>query len=172
MESNVRRLRFALVYLFGALVFPAVLFAQNTAGTVHDRTQFGTDINVGANEEIGDATCFGCNVRVRGHVNGDVTVMFGSITIEEQGEVSGDVTNFGRGVRLDRGAKVGGDVTVFGGPVRRDADASVGGDVTNFKGSFWFFLVFGLPIVIFVAIVLLIVWLVRRLTRPSMPVTA
>lgn len=86
--------------------------------------------------------------------------------------MNGDLTDFGRGVRLERSSKVGGDVTVFGGPIRRDTDASVGGDLTNFKGSPWLFLIFGLPFLIFAGIVFCVVWLIRRLTRPAVPVTA
>ena len=79
---------------------------------------------------------------------------------------------FGGGMRLDRAAKVGGDVTVFGGRIHRDADASVGGDVTNFGGTIWLVVVFGLPLVLLGAMIALIVWLVRRLMRSSVPVTA
>jgi hypothetical protein len=167
------------------LVFASTVLAQNSASgqspnatpetpktASADLTQFGSDITVETNQQVGEVTCFGCSVRVRGHVNGNVTVFAGGITIEEQGEVAGDLTNFGRGVRLDRSAKVDGDVTVFGGAVRRDVDASVGGEVTNFKGSPWLFLVFGLPVAILAGIVLFVVWLVRRFTRPAVPVTA
>ncbi|HTW57516.1 MAG TPA: hypothetical protein VMD99_05280 [Terriglobales bacterium] len=151
------------------LMFSAAGFADDTA---HDRTQFGSDINVGPNDTVGEITCFGCSVRVRGHVTGDATVFGGSIIVEDEGEIGGDVTDFGRGVRLGKDTKVGGDVTVFGGPVRRDTAASVGGDVTNFSGGIWLFMIFGLPLIIFGAIVALIIWVVRRLTRPSVPVTA
>jgi hypothetical protein len=158
--------------MFACVLVSFILCAPSLAqGDSHDRTQFGSDINVGPNEEVEDATCFFCSVRVRGHVAGDVTVFGGSVIVEDQGEVNGDLTDFGRGARLDKDAKVGGDVTVFGGPVRRDSAASVGGDVTTFTGSLWLLLVFGLPLVIFGAIIALIIWVVRRLTRPSVPVT-
>jgi hypothetical protein len=173
MTLRLRRYRVALLILMTYLMLASAVLSQSASGPSNpDRTQFGTDITVGPDEQIGDVTCFGCSVRVRGHVSGDVTVFFGSLTVEQEGEVDGDVTNFGRGVRLDRSSKVEGDVTVFGGPVRRDSDASVGGDVTNFKGTPWLFLVFGLPLLILAGIVLFIVWLVRRLTRPAVPVTA
>lgn len=155
--------------LIACLALCSAALAQNN---LHDRTQFGTDISIGPNEQVSDVTCFGCSVRVRGHVSGDVTVFFGGVTIEEQGEVSGDVTNFGRGVRLERNTRVDGDVTAFGGAIRRDSDASIGGDVTNFNGSLWMLLVFGLPFVIFAAAVALIVWIVRRIVRYSAPVPA
>jgi hypothetical protein len=138
---------------------------------VHERTQFGHNISVGAGEEVSEVTCFGCSVRVRGHVASDVTTFGGSIVVEGQGEIGGDTTTFGGSVRLEKDAKVH-DVTVFGGQVHRDADATVQGDVTNFGGAGWVVLIFGLPLVIFGAVIALIVWLVRRLIRPAVPVAA
>jgi len=158
----------ACVFLLAAL--SAFAFANSDRD--RDRTQVGNDIVVGPNEEISEATCFGCSVRVRGHVTSDVTVFGGSIVVEDQGEISGDITNFGGGVRLDKEAKVGGDIAVFGGHLRRDPGAEVGGDVTNFGGPIWLFLIFGLPLVFLGGIIALIVWLVRRFTQASLPATA
>lgn len=151
-----------------ALIFPAALFADGP----RERTQFGRDITIAAGEEASDVTCFGCSVRIRGRILGDVTVFAGRVTIEEQGQVNGDATVFGSGVRLDSGAKVAGDVTVFGGQIHRDQSASIGGDVTDFSGPLWLVLIFGLPLVILGAFLALIVWMIRRLTRPSVPATA
>jgi len=165
----LRWIAFTSAFLLACLTLSSAALAQESA---RDRTHFGTDINIGPNEQVGDITCFGCSVRVRGHVASDVTVFLGSVIIQDQGEVGGDVTDFGSGVRLEKGVKVGGDVTAFGGPVRRDPAASVGGDVTNFSSGIWLFLIFGLPFVVFGAIVALIVWVVRRLMRPAVPVAA
>ncbi len=161
-----------LVRLLACLFLLAVLSTFALAKGSGDRTQVGHDITVGPDEEVSDATCFGCSVRVRGHVSSDVTAFGGSIIVEDQGEISGDVTTFGGGVRLDKEARVGGDLTVIGGQIRRDPAASVGGGVTNFAGSIWLFLIFGLPLVILGGIIALIVFLVRRLMRPSLPATA
>jgi hypothetical protein len=109
---------------------------------------------------------------VRGRVAGDVTTFGGSIQIEDAGEVNGDATSFAGGMRLDGGTKVDGDVTVFGGKLRRDSSASIGGDVANFGGGFWVVLVFGLPLIIFGALIALVVWLVRLVLRRSVPATA
>jgi hypothetical protein len=168
MSFNVRLSLRLFAGIFFVAVFSATAFAAGSA----DRTQFGRNISIGPGEEVSDVTCFGCSVRVRGHVTSDVTVFAGSIIVEDGGEVSGDVTDFGSGIRLGKDAKVSGDVAAFGGPVRRDTAASVGGDVTNFSSSIWLLLIFGLPLVILGAIVALIIWLVRRFMRPAMPVTA
>lgn len=160
------------LHIIACGLFMALFAMPAWADGSHDRTHFGNDITVGANEEIGEATCFGCSVHVRGHITGDVTVFGGRVVIEDQGEVGGDATVFGGGIRLDKAAKLDGDVVVFGGGVRRDPDATVGGDVTAFAGPIWLVVVFGLPFLLFAGFIALIVWFVRRLTRPSVPVAA
>ena len=158
--------RLAILCLLVAL--SALAFAKAPS----DRVQVGRDITIGPNEEVSEATCFGCSVRVRGHVASDVTVFGGSVWVEERGQIGGDAVVFGGVLRLDKEARVGGDVAVFGGQTRFAPAASVGGDVTNFGSSIWLFLIFGLPLAILGGVITLIVWLVRRFTRPSVPATA
>jgi hypothetical protein len=147
--------------------------APTLAQRSHDRTQFGHDIFVGAGETVAEVTCFACSVRVRGHVDGDVTTFGGSIVVERDGFVGGDTTSFAGDVRLDGGASVKA-VTVFGGRARRDSQASVNGDITTFAGgaALWLFLIFGLPFVLLGGLIALIIWLVRRSKRPTVPVAA
>src|SRR5215471_6638300 len=158
-----------LIWAFLVIALAASAVAQGS----HDRTQFGHDITIGADESASEATCFGCSVHVRGRVDGDVTTFGGSVVVEQDASVGGDTTIFGGDVRLDGGATVKA-VTVFGGRVRRDPGAEVEGDVTNFAGGagLWLFLIFGLPFVLLGAVIALIVWLVRKFTRPSVPVAA
>ena len=139
----------------------------------HERTQFGHDIVVGADENATDVTCFSCGVRIRGRVTGDVTTFGGTVVVEPDGEITGDTTVFGGDLRLEARTKVK-EVAVFGGKLHRDHDASVQGDVTTFGGgaSLWLFIVFGLPFVVLGALIALIVWLVRRFSRPALPVPA
>jgi hypothetical protein len=135
----------------------------------HDRTQVGHNITIAADEDAGDVTCFGCSVRVRGHVSSDVTTFGGSVIVEDQGEVDGDLTTFGGNVLLDKEVKVGGDVSVFGGHIRRNTAASVGGDVTSVGGRLgWLILIALIPFILLGAFIALIVWLIRRLTQPSL----
>ena len=137
-----------------------------------DRTQVGSNISIGPDEEVNEATCFGCSIRVRGHVSGDVTAFGGSVVVEDQGQVGGDTTVFGGDVRIDREVKLGGDVTVFGGRIRRDPAATVGGDVTTMGGPGWIFLLVLLPLIFLGALGAFVVWLIRRLMRPSIPAAA
>jgi hypothetical protein len=162
----------SLRVLFAIFMFSTLLSTAAFAAGSHDRTQFGHDIVVGPGEDIGEAVCIGCTVRVRGQVSGDVTVIGGSIVVEDQGLISGDATAFGGGMRLEGQAKVNGDMTIFGGHIRRDPQASVGGDVTNFSGTGWVILVVVLPCAILGAFIALIVWVIRRVTRQSVPAAA
>jgi len=137
-----------------------------------DRTQVGSNINIGAGEEVQEATCFGCSIRVGGKAAGDVTAFGGSIIVEDQGEIGGDTTAFGGGIRLARDTTVSGDVTVFGGRIQRDPAATVGGDVTAMGGPGWILLIFVLPCVFLGLLIALIVVVIRRLLRPKIPIVA
>jgi hypothetical protein len=156
-----------LMLVLTCLIFVGGLSATAFADGSHDRTQFGRDISIAPGEEATDVTCFGCSVRVRGHVASDVTTFGGSVVVEDQGEIGGDATTFGGDVRLDKGVKVDGGITLFGGRLHRDPSASIGGDVTNFSGPVWMVLVFGLPLMMLGAFIVLIIWLVRLVTRPA-----
>ena len=164
-------LRMPLVRLLIGLCFVVSLSCFAFADDAHDRTQFGHDITIGPGETVAEVTCFGCSVRVRGQVDSDVTTFFGSVIIEGEGQVGSDITVFGGNVRVDRDASVK-DVTIFGGELRRDPGATIAGDITNFSGAGWLFFIFGLPLVLLGAFIALIVWLVRMVARPRVPVAA
>ena len=168
MAYSSRLLRLFSCFLIVFLGLTAMAFAQGS----HDITQFGRDINIGPTDDVLQATCFGCSVRVRGHVKTEVTVFGGSVIVEEQGQIGSDTTVFGGDLRLDSNVKVGGDVVVIGGQVQRDPSATIRGDVVDFKGTIWVFVIFGLPFLILGGFVTLMVLLVRRVTRPRVPATA
>jgi cytoskeletal protein CcmA (bactofilin family) len=168
MPSLIRSTIRPLFYL--ALL--AALSTLTLAESSHDRTQVGHNITVGPDEEIGEATCFGCSVYVKGHVAGDVTTFGGSIVLEPQAEVGGDATTFGGNIRLDQDVKIRGDVTVFGGRIRRDSASTIGGDVTNMGSGRWVALIVAAPFVVLGLFVWFIVWLVRRLTHAGLPAAA
>jgi hypothetical protein len=171
MRSSIRFPRRLWAWLLFLVAFTATSFA----GRSEDRTQVGHNISIGPGEEVSDATCFGCSIRVRGHVSSDVTALGGSIVIEDQGQIGGDATALGGGIRLDRGVTVHGDVTAIGGRLRRDPAATIGGDVSNLAGPGWIALIVLialLPFVLFGLFVALIVWLIRRLLRPAAPIVA
>jgi len=153
----------ACACLFALLAFPVSAFADAT----RERTQMGHNITIGPDEEVSEATCFGCSIRVRGHVDGDVTSFGGSIVLEAGADVGGDATDFGGDIRLDKDVKVSGDVADFGGRIRRDPGATIGGDVTDFNSGKWIFLIFVLPLFVVGGFIALIIWVIRRLVRSS-----
>jgi len=164
--------RFSRLACSGILLFLAFSLCAAAADS-RDRTQFGRNITIGPDESVSQATCFGCSIRVQGHVSGDVTTFGGSVLLENQAEVGGDATTFAGDVRLDKEATVRGDVTVFGGRLRRDSQSSVGGDVTNMSGPGWIVLIFVLPLVVVGAFLALIGWLIWRFVRrPASPAIA
>ena len=171
MRSSIRFPRRLWAWLLFLVAFTATSFA----GRSEDRTQVGHNISIGPGEKVSEATCFGCSIRVRGHVSSDVTALGGSIVVEDQGQIGGDATALGGGIRLDRGVTVHGDVTAIGGRLRRDPAATVGGEVVNMGGPGWIALIVLialLPFVLFGLFVALIVWLIRRLLRPAAPIVA
>ncbi len=139
----------------------------------HERTQFGREIVISADETASDVTCFSCSVRIRGHVTGDVTAFGGTVTVEPEAEIAGDTTVFAGDLRLESGTKVR-QVTVLGGRIRRDSTASINGDVTTMGGgaALWLLIIFGLPLLVLGALSALIVWIIRKISRPSVPVPA
>ena len=158
----------AALFLCVALSAPAFAAGERS----HDRTQVGSNISIGPQEEVGELTCFGCSIHVRGHVEGDVTTFGGSITLEDQAQITGDATAFAGDIRLERTVKVDGDVTVFGGRIARDSEARVGGDVTAMGGRGWITLIVLTPFVLLGLFIALVVWLVQRLTRRPTAVAA
>jgi Polymer-forming cytoskeletal len=168
MPYRSRVIQLCVCLLFSLGMLSSAAFADST----HDRTQFGHEISVGPDEEVGEVTCFGCSVRVQGHVTGDITTFGGSIILEDEAEVGGDITSFAGSVRIDGPVTVDGDLTVFGGRIRRDPSSKVGGDVTNFGSGFWVVLIFAVPLMMLGAFIALIVWLVRVIMRPRIAATA
>jgi hypothetical protein len=91
MTHEVRRLRLRFAVLLFLVTWSSIAFADR------DRTQVGHNLTIGPDEEVGEVTCFGCSIRVRGHVSGDATAFGGSIVVRRDpaATVGGDVTNMG-----------------------------------------------------------------------------
>jgi hypothetical protein len=166
IRSGARNVGFYALLLWVA--FSAAAFAKDNPRY----TQVGRNISVGPDDKVGDLTCFGCNIHIRGEVAGDVMTFGGSVSVEDQAQVAGDVSIFGGDARLDRGARVAGDVSVFGGQIHRDPQAAIAGDVAAFGGHGWLLPILLTPIVLLGLLVALIVWIIQRARRPSLPAEA
>jgi len=156
---------FCMVAVF--LMPPTRLMAE----THPDRFQMNHDIHIQPDEKVGDVTCIGCSVYVRGQVSGDVTAIAGSVVAEPGASIAGDVTAIAGSARIESGTQVAGDLTAIGGDLRRDPQATVSGNVTTIGGHGWVFLIFLLPFVFLGGIIALIIWLIQR-SRRSTPVPA
>ena len=157
-----------------ALCLVAIFLLPSTklaAESDPDRVQFKHDIRIGPNDKVGDVTCIGCSVHVRGQVSGDVTSIAGSVFLEQGASIAGDVTVVGGNARAENGTQVAGDLTAIGGNLVRAPQAAVAGDVTTLGGGGWVFTIFLLPFVFLGGIFALIIWLVQRSRHPA-PVPA
>ena len=91
-----------------------------------DRTRVLRNIVIGTSETALDVECFACNVRVRGHVTGDIAVFGGNITVE--GLVDGDAAAVGGRVEVRSRGKIIGDAAAIGGYVKADVESAIQGD--------------------------------------------
>src|SRR5258707_14134599 len=101
IRSGARGIGFYAL-LFSMAFSPAAFAKDNPS-----YTQLGRNINVGPNDQVGDLTCFGCSIRIRGEVAGDVTTFGGSVTVEDQAQVAGDGSIFCGDARLGQGVRGG-----------------------------------------------------------------
>jgi hypothetical protein len=154
--------------MFAIFALPSTTLAAEANA---DRFQMNHDIHVEAGEKVGDVTCIGCSIYVRGQVSGDVTTIAGSVIAESGASIAGDVTTIDGDARAEIGTQIAGDLTAIGGDLRRDPQASVAGDVTTLGGHGWVFLIFLVPFAVLGGIVALIIWLIQRSRRPA-PVPA
>lgn len=106
--------------------------ASPLARADEDAVQFFHNIDVSADEPVGDAVCFFCNVNLQGKAAGDVVVFFGNTRID--GGVKGDVVTFFGNVTASGNSSIAGDLVNFFGSVRLGDDVSVGGDMVAIFG--------------------------------------
>jgi hypothetical protein len=136
-----------------ALLLAAICVPRAQASS--DRVSFLHDIVVGDTDEVDDAVCFLCSIRVEGKVKGDAVAFLGSIHLK--GEISGDVVSFLGDVAMADQSRIGGDCVVLGGPIRRVGDGKIEGDTVDFP-----FIVMMMPFLILALLIYGIVSLFRR----------
>jgi hypothetical protein len=106
------------------LMYVAQAMAQGPAPQA--RTKVIRNIVIGTSETVADVECFACNVRVRGHVTGDVVAIGGSIYVE--GLVDGDIVVVGGRIDVRSIGKVDGDAVAVGGYVQSEPAGVIQGD--------------------------------------------
>jgi hypothetical protein len=121
-----------------AVLAPAALRADS------DRVMVGEDIYVAEGEDLNDAVCIGCSIRVDGKVR-DAVAIGGSIEVtgevhdavsiggglDVRGKVSGDAVVIFGSTRVREGGRIRGDAVSILGSVRTADSGSVGGDIVS-----------------------------------------
>ncbi len=121
----------------------------------------GNDIVVHEGETAQDIACAFCSVHIHGDVKGDVAVLFGNVSVDADHSIAGDVAILGGNLHLDSNSLIGGDVAIAAGSLTSAENASVRGDRAILPGRFWLLVPFA-PLLLFIGIIWLIVYLVRR----------
>lgn len=134
---------------------------HNHGGSGRDHASFGNDITVDAGDTVDDVACAFCSVYLHGDVQGDVAVLFGTVTLDAGHTISGDAAILGGDLVAGDGASVNGDVAIGAGELRLAPTASVHGDRAVLPGRFWLLVPLA-PLLVLAGIIWLIVWLVRR----------
>jgi hypothetical protein len=121
-----------------ALLLPAALRADS------DRVMVGEDIYVAEDEDLNDAVCVGCSIRIDGKVR-DAVAIGGSIEVageahdavsiggglDVRGKVTGDAVVLFGSTRVREGGRIHGDAVSVLGSVRVQDSGSVGGDIVS-----------------------------------------
>lgn len=102
-----------------------------------------------------------CSIKVHGEVRGDVVTLLGNVIIDEGRSISGDVATVGGDVSIGDGGDIHGDVAVVGGYLNKGSGVTIGGDSKVMAGKGWLLVPFA-PLLIFLGLVWLIVWLATR----------
>lgn len=155
--------------LSASVVLFLLLAGHNSFANDGDRVQIGKSLYVAQNEAVGDLVCIGCSIHMAGTC-GDVVAIGGSVSID--GDAKGDVVAILGGIRLDQDATVSGDVVTIGGKFLRHPDSVVKGDIQSRSAAPYIIGFILVPLLPFVLIVALIVWLVRRNRRNATPYPA
>jgi len=150
----MRKLLLAVGLLLAATL-PA--FAKGS----EDRASVGNDITIAEGETAGDVACVFCFVHVHGDVRGDVAVMFGKIEVDPGHKIGGDLAALGADLNLGEGATVGGDVAIAAGDANLAPGAMIHGSRMVLPNRMWLLLPFA-PLLIFIGLIWLVVYLVRR----------
>lgn len=151
-----RHVAYARLLAFVLLAVPA-LFARGG-----DRIQIGKTLYVAKDEAVGSVVCIGCSIHMEGYCDDVVTV---GGNIEVSGDTEGDVVAIGGTIRLNQDASVGGNVVTVGGKLFRHPGAAVRGSVSTAFGLPYLIGFVVVPLLPFILIVVLIVWLVQRNRR-------
>ena len=99
--------------LLGFVALVALAFAAATSA--QEINSFLRSITIEQSPYRGSINCFGCNVVVKGDLEGEVVTIGGDVTV--YGKVRQDIVAVGGAVHLKNGAEVDADVVAIGGSI-------------------------------------------------------
>jgi len=155
-----------LTLLFVAIsltLTPSALAYKGHGG--NDRASVGNDITINEGETVGDVACAFCSVHLHGDVKGDVAVLFGSVTMDEDRSISGDVAILGGDLSVPDGSSIGGDLALAAGELNLSSEGTIHGDRMVLPGRLWLLIPFA-PLLIVIGIIWLLVHFIRRNRYP------
>ena len=153
------------------LLFAAISLMLTTPALAHsghgknDRASVGNDITVDEGETVGDVACAFCSVHLHGDVHGDVAVLFGNVTMDEDRSISGDVAILGGDLSVPDGSSIAGDLALAAGELSLSPEGTIHGDRMVLPGRAWLLVPLA-PFLILAGIIWLIVYFVRRSRYP------
>lgn len=115
MKHVTRITLFIFFVMLAALAFPGQAFAQSSSSG--DKVIFGDTYQLGPNETL----------------NGNLTILGGAVTLEDQSQVTGDVASLGGALQIN--GTVDGNVSILGGSVSLGSSAVIHGDITSMGGT-------------------------------------
>lgn len=135
MKKLIKFLLVVNVLLLLVFAFPSSVSAE---ALNEGQTIFGDDFTLESNHILdGDLTVFGglVDLKPESTVKGDVFVLGGVVTVS--GTIEGDLTAIGSTVTLDESALIEGDLNVPGSQLTRSSGAEIQGDqITNWVNPF------------------------------------
>ncbi len=143
------------------ILFVTTAFLKGGYSDGSDRASFGSDITIAEGETVGDVACAFCSVHVRGDVGGDIAVAFGSVTVDSGHTVGGDTAILESDLRLGQDSAVHGDLAILAGSAHLSEGSAVHGSRAIVPQPLGTLLLLS-PLLFFIAVIWLIVYLVRR----------
>ena len=110
---------------------PAPVPADRQPATRTDRgevVRFGSDFTLNIGEAVEELAVILGDATIAGHVEGDIAVVFGDLSLAESAVIDGDLAVIGGATTVQSGARVEGDLAVIGGSLDAPPEFSPSGE--------------------------------------------
>ena len=107
--------------LAGFVLIPVILLFLSARNCVGEENSYLHSVTVEQGMHPGSINCFGCNVVVKGDLDGEIVTIGGDVTV--YGKVRRDIVAVGGAIHLKNGAEVDADVVAIGGGITTEGTA-------------------------------------------------